>query len=620
MQPERLGPYRIVRTLGRGGMGTVYEGVNLETNEPAAIKILSVALAREADFRHRFEGEIEALRLLRHPNIVRLFGFGEQDEVLYYAMELVEGRSLEQELRSGRRFTWRETTQIGIEVCRALRHAHDRGIVHRDLKPANLLAAPNSPVKLSDFGIAQLFGNSRITTAGNVLGTVEFMAPEQADARPVGPRADLYSLGGVLFALLAGRAPFKAKSIAEMLDKQRSAIPEPVSRYAADVPPELESIIAQLLAKDPDARIPNAMLLGRRLEAMMHALSRPSPIANVPDKPEVDGGDDAVTMNGQTLDRLPPTIDAPMSEFVGMPETRLAEPVSGDVAVSECHLSLEHGSLPATKETAAFVPAGSTAEPAAEESGEETKAANRFVHIPEDELDPVEEEAPPRVLISVHTWVLVAALVTMGLTAWYMLRPPSADALYERIAAKTKNHTVAEYLQAESDIREFLERYSNDSRSERLREFVNEIDLNQLERRFYLRSKGLITTEALLPVERDYLEAIHYAEMSPERGIIKLQALIDLYQPRNDMSGPTGQCLELARRRIAQLQEQLNRTSADHLALIMDRLDNADAIAPTEPQRAKAMREAVIELYDGKPWAAEAVKRARTAMGEKDKG
>jgi len=139
MKIERLGPYRIVRELGRGGMGTVYEALNLQTDEPAAVKLLSAAMAREEGFREWFEAEIETLRKLNHPNIVRLFGFGEQDEHLFYAMELVHGRSLEQELKRGRPFNWPEVTRIGIETCRALRHAHDRGVIHRDIKPANLL-------------------------------------------------------------------------------------------------------------------------------------------------------------------------------------------------------------------------------------------------------------------------------------------------------------------------------------------------------------------------------------------------------------------------------------------------------------------------------------------------
>ena len=273
MEIEWLGPYQIVGKLGRGGMGTVYEGVHRETGEPAAVKLLSAALAQEEGFRIRFEAEIETLRKLNHPNIVRLFGFGEQDGHLFYAMELVDGNSLEEELRRGRRFDWREVARIGIETCRALRHAHDRGVIHRDIKPGNLLLATDGRVKLSDFGIARLFGNSRLTSAGNVVGTAEYMAPEQAEGRPVDARADLYSLGALLYALLARRPVFRGKSLPEVLHKQRFEQPEPLRKHAADVPEEFERILSQLLEKDPGRRIPNANLLGRRLEAMLHALS-----------------------------------------------------------------------------------------------------------------------------------------------------------------------------------------------------------------------------------------------------------------------------------------------------------------------------------------------------------
>ena len=234
MEIERLGPYQIVGMLGRGGMGAVYKAVHRETGEPAAVKLLSADLAQEEGFRSRFEAEIETLRKLHHPNIVRLFGFGEQEGQLFYAMELVDGNSLEEELRRGRRFDWREVTRIGIETCRALRHAHDRGVIHRDIKPGNLLLAADGRVKLSDFGIARLFGYSRLTSAGNVLGTAEYMAPEQAAGQPVDARADLYSLGALMYALLARRPVFRGKSLPEMLHKQRYEQPEPIRKHVPD--------------------------------------------------------------------------------------------------------------------------------------------------------------------------------------------------------------------------------------------------------------------------------------------------------------------------------------------------------------------------------------------------
>ncbi len=328
MQLEQLGPYKIGRRVGRGGMGTVYAGIALESGEPAAIKVLSAAMAREEGFRERFEAEIESLRKLNHPNIVRLFGFGEQDGHLFYAMELVEGHSLEEELQSGRVFDWRETTELTIQACRALKHAHDRGVIHRDIKPANLLLANDGTLKLSDFGIAKLFGNTGMTADGGVLGTAEYMAPEQADGRPVSHRCDLYSLGGVMYALLARRPPFRATSLLEMLQLQRFAEPEPVRRFNSDIPAELDTIISLLLEKEPEKRIPTAMVLSRRLEAMRHGLSVRATEADLdsPTPPEIS---DSTPVSPE--DMGPPTVDDPeRSAYIASAPTAAAEDLSPD--------------------------------------------------------------------------------------------------------------------------------------------------------------------------------------------------------------------------------------------------------------------------------------------------
>ncbi len=236
MDFDQLGPYKIGPRLGKGGMGSVYRGRNVETNQEAAIKALAPQLATSEGFRERFEAEIESLETLRHEGIVRLYGYGEEDGTLFYAMELVDGRSLEEELKAGRRFNWREVVDIAIQVCRALKHAHDHGIIHRDIKPANILLDQNERVKLADFGIARLFGSTQLTMAGGVLGTADYMSPEQAEGRPVTDRCDQYSLGCVMYALLAGRPPFQAKSLPEMLQLQRFAEAEPVRRYAPEAP------------------------------------------------------------------------------------------------------------------------------------------------------------------------------------------------------------------------------------------------------------------------------------------------------------------------------------------------------------------------------------------------
>ena len=273
MPLEKLGPYKLEKILGRGGMGAVYVGLHEETGERAAVKVLSGHLADDDAFRERFKIEVETLKRLSHPSIVQLSGYGEDDGHLFYVMELVKGKSLHDELAAGRRFTWREVTRIGIEIAQALKHAHDRGIIHRDLKPANLLIDAQDHVKLTDFGIAKLYGGTNVTADGGVLGTADYMSPEQADGKQINSRCDLYSLGSVLYALLAGRPPFTGKTVVQVITALKNDKPVPLRRLAPDTPDELESIVLQLLEKDPQKRIPTALVLANRLKAMEHALS-----------------------------------------------------------------------------------------------------------------------------------------------------------------------------------------------------------------------------------------------------------------------------------------------------------------------------------------------------------
>lgn len=613
MPPERLGPYRITGTLGRGGMGSVYRAINEETAEPAAVKILSSSLADDPDFRQRFEAEIETLRKLRHPNIVRLFGFGEEEGRLFYAMELVEGSTLQQELQNGRRFDWREVGRIGLDMCRALRHAHDRGVIHRDIKPANLLLGPEGHVKLSDFGIARLYGYSRLTAAGNVLGTLDYMAPEQADALATGPRTDLYSLGGVLYTLLARRPPLRAKSLAEMLDLQRSAVPEPVRRFAPDVPPEFEAIIARLLEKDPERRYATATVLARQIEAVL-----PRPLLETGGETDWGPGEESDFDLRPTMARpaLPPAGD--------LPETRQATRLQPQSVSNKEVPPVFDKELPETMATSAVErPAGPVAEPivtggkdeADAAAPSESKTSGVFVPVKEEDLDRFEYEEPPRgILPSLHTWLLALGLIFLGLMAWYMLQPPSADALYKRIVDVTSDGTVSSYRHAQRDIQKFIDLYPDDSRSRLLQKYLSEIELADQEQKLLRQAREYADT--LLPIQRDYLEAIGYVELDPDRGMAKLQALVDLYERQSEFAGPTGQYVALAKKRLDRLREQTEWLAGTRLAGVLERLDCADELEEAEPERARRMREAVIELYDGKPWAEEAVQRARKALDE----
>ncbi|MGI9176545.1 MAG: serine/threonine-protein kinase, partial [Pirellulales bacterium] len=272
MHPTQLGPYTILAPLGRGGMGAVYEAVHTGTGQTVAVKTLATHLGDDTSLRKRFAAEIDTLKSLCHPCIVQLLAFGEEDGQPYFAMELVRGRSLEQLLRSGRRFTWRETVDTAIDIARALKSAHDHGVVHRDLKPANLLfpdeSAADASVKLADFGIARLFGSATHTMAGMIVGTAEYMAPEQAAGRAADHKVDLYALGLVMFAMLTGRPPFQGGQVTDVLERQRTETAPRVSTRVADIPRELDDLIDRLLAKDPAQRPGSALAVGRMLSAI----------------------------------------------------------------------------------------------------------------------------------------------------------------------------------------------------------------------------------------------------------------------------------------------------------------------------------------------------------------
>ena len=606
MQIERLGPYQIRRKLGRGGMGTVYEGVHAETGEAAAVKLLSATMADDADFRHRFQAEIETLRKLNHPNIVRLFGFGEEDEHLFYAMELVAGSSLEEELNRGRTFTWRDVTRIGMDLARALRHAHDRGVIHRDIKPGNLLLTADGQVKLSDFGIARLFGSGPHTSAGSVLGTAEFMSPEQAEGRPVGPRSDLYSLGGVLYTLLARRPLFRGKSLPELLLKQRFEAPAPLAELAPEAPAELQQIVMQLLSKDPEQRIPNATVLLRRLEAMDRTLSLAMPATATESPRGVETDPPAPPAAGAPAEAAGEGVAPPP---VSLPPTLITEnvpPLDSAVVLP----LLAGGGPPDSMATAAFE------KPATAAPVETLKPSGRFTRVGEEDLDQPE---PPA---KTPYFTLSGAILAFSLRP--SVRRVGGSHNRRRPTPCTTRSTrgcPAARLSLCTRPKRTSTCFSRGSRA-----IGAASGFASIRRRSNWtiwsgsssgRARGLGTASSLLPVEQAYVEASDL-----RRGTIPTAAwrsfahLIDLFddgKPRAS-SDPLGQCLKLAKRQLGVLQKQFDASSSEQLDDVLRRLDDADRIGGAEPERAEGIYRAVVELYGHKPWAAEAVRRARAAL------
>ena len=608
MPLEQLGPYKIGRQIGRGGMGAVYDAVHETTGQPAAVKVLIQHLAAVAGFRDRFVAEIESLKRLDHPNIVKLFGFGEQDEVLFFAMELVPGTSLEEEIRAGRRFLWPEVRQLGLDIAKALKHAHDHGIIHRDIKPANLLFSKDGVVKLSDFGIARLFGNTGMTADGGLLGTAEYMSPEQAEGRPVTPSCDLYSLGGVLYALLAGRPPFRGKSVPEMLQMQRFSTPERVTTFAPGVPPEFEQIVMRLLEKDPEKRFPDATVLIRQLTALPEMMSAAAQPARAAEKLDIPAAEQ--TRGGLDVTEAPGILSPDAVTRAADEEVRLAPPVD--------RAGAGNGSQRAEADSAARSMGGDISSSAASTQSRPTIA--NFTQVDERSRRAAVAPTPTTAAFSWQTVALVVALLALLAGGWYYTRPPSADTLFARIQEYAAEGDPERLLDAEDDIHRFLEHYPDDPRKPQVKGYADDLKVLRSKRRLQLRAARATGTAGLLPVERDYLAAMDLANHEPERAVAKLRSLLALYDGADppDASAESREagrnCLELAKRQLSNLGADIAVTAKEQGRWLDARLQQAAALQAKNPAAAQAIWKAVIELYGDKPWAAERVERAKKAL------
>lgn len=274
MIDDRLGKWRIFKELGRGGMGRVYLAQEEATGRQAALKVLAAELAQEVGFLQRFQREIETLSQLSHPNIVRFYESGFENGLYFYAMEYVEGQSLDEVLHEQKRLPWRDVLDISLQLCPALRHVHDHGVIHRDLKPSNIIRTPAGHVKLMDFGIAKIFASTQLTATGGVVGTAEFISPEQASGKPVTKRSDIYSFGVVLYTLLVGRPPFEGSTVLDLLHKHRYAQFDKPQKIVPDIPYEIDEAVCTLLEKDPAKRPPDCLVLYKQLEGLRRRLDR----------------------------------------------------------------------------------------------------------------------------------------------------------------------------------------------------------------------------------------------------------------------------------------------------------------------------------------------------------
>jgi serine/threonine protein kinase len=306
---RRFGGYRVTRYIARGGMGVVFEGVQESLDRPVAIKILYPHLSSDPNLRDRFDREARAVVRLNHPNIVRILDYGHDGEYHYMVMDYIDGESLRDRLERARREGVTLRPAIALEIIRevgnALAHAHALGFVHRDVKPGNILLTRDERAVLTDFGVVKILGNTHATSTGTMVGTPEYMAPEQGGiGGEVGPAADQYALAIVAYEMLLGRVPFSAQTPVAVLHLQASAPPTPPGLIIPWFPPEAEAALLRALSKKPADRFETVAQFVEELTAAadpMRDRSRTTipPIAPLVPPPSPPAGQSTMLVAGE---------------------------------------------------------------------------------------------------------------------------------------------------------------------------------------------------------------------------------------------------------------------------------------------------------------------------------
>lgn len=276
--PENIGPYRVLRELGRGAMGTVYLARQESLSRELAVKVLAAEFTRDAEFVARFRREGLISSKLRHPNIVQVFDYSAQDNLYYIAMEYVGPEDLQAFLRArDGRLPVSEAVRLMGQVLSALECAHEAGVTHRDVKPANVLLSPRGDAVLTDFSIANMQEAQRLTQTGAMMGTPDYMAPEQFDAKQVDQRSDLYSTGVVLYEMVTGTRAFPGDTVVQVMKAQLMHVPQAPHLLDASVPEALSRAIMKALEKSPNQRFASAVEMRQALYAAVGSELPPEP-------------------------------------------------------------------------------------------------------------------------------------------------------------------------------------------------------------------------------------------------------------------------------------------------------------------------------------------------------
>ncbi|KAA1258767.1 Serine/threonine-protein kinase PknB [Rubripirellula obstinata] len=603
--------------IGRGGMGNVYAAEHQATGHQVAVKLISAHVADEPRFRRRFEKEIHALKLLKHPGIVRLIGYGEENGQLFYSMELVVGETLQTRIRREKRLSPNETIDIAIQICAALKHAHDIGVQHRDLKPANLMLTGDDKVKLVDFGIPKNYwDSSEETGTGSVLGTPDYMAPEQADDGTITARTDLYSLGSVMYAMLAGRSPFKGKNATAVIEALRREKPIPLSMIASDAPEELCELVHQLLEKVAGDRPPTALVVMNRLKAMKEAMQ--SKVTQAGNDEKTRSGEPGFDGSGKAnQDASANRSDAGANSSVGSSK-------SGDktiVSVNDKTRLGQTGSILGKEKDAGVGSESPTLLSQPNSGGEEATSTTRTHFETVDHSKPTSTLLRPDDLsdhVSSKVSVIasaVAIIALIGVLGWAMvtaITPPTSDQLYQ-----------SAIVQGDIDAAEaFLMRYPDDDRVAAVVDFRMQHRLRSTLNR--LKATEKIGLKKLGAAETSFLSAMSERESVPgqdgdqdsNQAGQKLRQWLAAFGDAED-GNPAYPLVELARYELDQINGKANTAKMDPRAKeVLNEIQAA--IALQDPAATEAKLRAIVATFTDESWAAPALDQALRWLEARD--
>ncbi len=657
---DYLGPYHVERLLGRGGMGSVYKGLHAKSGDPVAIKVIATGIANQTRFRRRFSSEIEALKRLKHPNIVELIGYGEEKGLLFYSMEYVDGHSLHDHLRQHGSLPWEDVVQVAIETTSALKHAHNIGIIHRDLKPANLMLSKAGHIKLTDFGISKLFGAGDETLAGSVIGTADYMPPEQAEGKPVNVRSDLYSLGSVMYALLTGKAPFGGKSVPEVLYAVRyNPIPDLSSRVA-NVPEDLIALINQLLEKDPLKRPPTALVVGNRLKALQQGMQRklkagdtlpPEDNPATPTQVEVgpqltsldlsDVEDAELKLTGAELKEL--GIDRDIAEetrrgegplgtheqkTIAAPEGATDRAVNSSNAGTRIHSTGKYVEPDDLDHELSFPPEPqSSVYRSLNTDGELVTSGGPSHYTPVSDYDTsrtsfgtttTEQESSTDWLQIGSIAGIIILLVTSVGAGWWMLQPPSANELYDSITTAVDSGDDGQLLAASGSIANFISRFPADDRIDEVKALGDEAELIRRAKLLQRKAARAGGVNELSAIEQAFLDCLEVRSNDAQAAEMKFAAFLTLFANLDELDRNERRLVELAQFAV-RTNESVVIPQQSAAKIQLEKLIQS-AEKSLSGNKLESYYRDLLLFYADKPWAVEQTTRIKKILdGESSK-